>query len=311
MIKVKVIADSIGPSGIRLTTIEATYPRMIHAELMTYRKFSRNAASSRAIPVKKQLKRIWENQAHPEHWGINKAGMQADAEATGFRLWLGKKLWKLAGVCALAFAWMLMKLQFHKQIVNRITEPWSHITVIITSDQIGYANMFAQRDHKDAQPEFRILARKIWAAYNCSRPTVLKIGDWHLPYIFIWDIAEVKRWFPDDEKQQIETLKKISVGRCARVSYLNHNGARHLNDDIALCVRLMSGKPGHWSPFEHVAMAIAVPANVGNVVGWRQWRKDFEEECISDLKPWVPEEYTKEVSEYYHEHARGVKLETS
>ena len=299
MISVKVIADSIGPSGIRLTTIEATYPRMIHSELMTYRKLSRNAASSRAIPVKKQLKRIWDNQACPEHWGINKPGMQADVEATGLRLWLGKKLWKLSGLCVLAFAWMLMKLGFHKQIVNRIIEPWSHITVIMTADQMGYANLFAQRDHVEAQPEFKVLARKMWVAYNQSTPKKLKTGEWHLPYVFSWDILEIEKWYPEDKAKQTEALKRISVGRCARVSYLTHDGARNLNDDIKLCNKLMTNKPGHWSPFEHVAMAMLIPAPSGNFNGWFQWRKDFEEECIVDLKPWNPDDYVDELVDFY------------
>lgn len=303
MISVKVIADSIGPSGIRLTTVEATYPRFMHAELMTHRKFSRNAASSRAIPVKKQLKRIRDNQAHPEVWGINQPGMQASEVATGFRLWLGQMLWTLAGKCALVFAWLLMKLNFHKQIVNRIIEPWSHITVIITSDQMGFANMFAQRDHEAAQPEFRILARKMWVEYNLSKPRQLKMGEWHLPYITQADIVEVNNyWYPDQSardhaKTVVETLKKISVGRCARVSYLNHDGVRRLKDDVKLCERLMSAKPGHWSPFEHVAMAMPVPGGSGNFVGWHQYRKDFEEEQIVDLKSWEPKDYASELRE--------------
>ena len=299
MIKAKVIADSIGPANIRLTTFELTYPRFIHAELMTHRAFSRNAASSRAIPVKKQLERIKKQPATPEVWGLNQPGMQSTKEAVGFRLWLGKKLWVLAGRCALVFAWALMKLGFHKQIVNRITEPWSHITVIVTADQMGFANMWAQRDHVDAQPEFRILARKAWVAYNMSTPQRLKIGEWHLPYIKGWDRDEVvNRWYPGDVKAQTEALKKISTGRCARVSYLNHDGARHLRDDVKLCDRMMNSNPGHWSPFEHVAQAEPLPSASGNIRGWKQYRKEFETEMTVDLKPWDPDYYQEEVKEF-------------
>lgn len=300
MIKAKVVADSIGPAGLRLTTFELTYPRFIHAELMTHRAFSRNAASSRAIPVKKMMDRIRKNPAMPEVWGLNQAGMQAMFEAEGLRLWLGKKIWRLAGRVVLMFSWMLMKLNFHKQITNRMAEPWSHITVILTADQLGLANMWAQRDHKDAQPEFRILARKAWVAYNNSIPKVLKIGEWHLPYIRDWDTIEIVRnWHPNAPEKRIEDLKKISVGRCARVSYLNHDGARNLYDDISLCNRLMQSSPGHWSPFEHVAQAMPLPAASGNIRGWKQYRKDFEQEFVSDLPKWEPEFYKKELEEYF------------
>lgn len=303
MIKAKVVADSIGPSGIRLTTFELTYPRFIHAELMTHRAFSRNAASSRAIPVKKMMARIRKQPAMPEVWGLNRPGMQATHEAEGFRLWLGKKLWVLAGRFALAFAWMLMKLNFHKQITNRILEPWSHIVVILTADQFGLANMWAQRDHDDAQPEFRILARKAWVAYNQSIPKTLKMGEWHLPYIFDWDRIEIERyWFnnaKDKDTLVIDTLKRISVGRCARVSYLNHNGARHLGDDEDLCKKLMIAKPGHWSPFEHVAQAMPLPAASGNIRGWKQFRKEFETENIVALPVWDRDNYAEELREYF------------
>lgn len=302
MIKAKVIADSIGPSDVRLTTFEFTYPRLMHAELMTYRVFSRNAASSRAIPVKKQLQRISKNMATPEAWGINKPGMQATEEATGLRRWLAKKLWNMCGRTVLVFSWFMMKLGIHKQVINRMAEPWSHITVIVTADEFGLANFFAQRDHEDAQPEFRILARKAWVAYNMSKPKQLKLNEWHLPYIHDWDILEITRhWYPNDKEKAIDALKKISVGRCARVSYLNHDGARHLNEDIRLHDKLVSGYPGHWSPLEHVAQATSLPAASGNIRGWKQYRKCFDKENILALKPWKESHYQDELAEYFAE----------
>ena len=80
MIKAKVICDSISPSGVRLTTLELQYHRFVHSEMMTHRMLSRNASSSRAIPVEKMLKQVAENPAMPIHWGKNQAGMQAREE---------------------------------------------------------------------------------------------------------------------------------------------------------------------------------------------------------------------------------------
>ena len=48
---VRVLLDSVSPGGVRLVTMEARYPRFIHSEILTHRMFSRNAASSRALPT--------------------------------------------------------------------------------------------------------------------------------------------------------------------------------------------------------------------------------------------------------------------
>src|ERR1700742_2095163 len=79
-ITAKIICDSVSEAGVRLTTFELMYPRFIHAELMTHRAFSRNAASSRAIPIETMLRRIEENPAMPVFWAANQKGMQAVAE---------------------------------------------------------------------------------------------------------------------------------------------------------------------------------------------------------------------------------------
>ena len=81
-----IIADSINSNGNRITTFELTYPRWIHAEVMTHRLFSRNAASSRAIPVSKTSAAIKSNPTTPSFWGANEAGMQSNSELSGFKL---------------------------------------------------------------------------------------------------------------------------------------------------------------------------------------------------------------------------------
>ena len=73
MVKVKVLADSISEEKVRLVTIEAEYPRVIHCELLTHRVFSRNSASSRAIPFNKMCEQL---VGIPSKFGSNKPGMQ-------------------------------------------------------------------------------------------------------------------------------------------------------------------------------------------------------------------------------------------
>src|SRR3954470_20670742 len=80
---VKILADSRSPADYRLTTLEATFPRFILAEFNTHRSFSRNSASSRAIPITKQVRRVLEQPYVPIEFGSNQPGMQAGAALTG------------------------------------------------------------------------------------------------------------------------------------------------------------------------------------------------------------------------------------
>jgi len=136
-ISVEIIKDSIAPSGVRLTTFVLSYPRFIHAEFMTHRVFSRNASSSRAIPVKRRLKMIQSNPAGPVEWGLDQKGMQAYSQATGLREKTAKWVWRAACWTACFWAKVMLKLNIHKQIVNRLVEPFSDITVVVTSNDFN------------------------------------------------------------------------------------------------------------------------------------------------------------------------------
>src|SRR5579859_1303221 len=270
-IAAKVIKDSIGPAGVRLITIEASYPRIILAEANTHRWLSRNTASSRAIPVKKMIQRVMEDPFMPEYWGKNQAGMQAAEELSGPELEACKYLWLAARDSAVEFAQHLVNLGLHKQIANRLLEPFQYITSIFTGTEQAWANLRFQRTHHAAQPEFRVLATHIGEAIDASIPVMLHEGDWHLPYIYEADYAD---------GISPHYLAEISAARCARVSYLNHDGVRSLADDAALYHKLVNhamdgSEPGHWSPLEHVAQALAAPEHHGNFVGWKQLRKFF------------------------------------
>jgi hypothetical protein len=300
----KVILDSISPDGTRLVTVEATFHRFILAELNTHRVFSRNAASSRAIPVERMLQRVTDDPAMPVKWGMNQAGMQAGDELTGSNLDNAATEWILARNDAVKHAHYLGTLfSLHKQWTNRLIEPWQWCTDIITTTD--FDNMFWQRCHKDAQPEFKALADAIQLAYYRSEPTPLQPGEWHLPYIkdVDWDDAGKMQ-----DGNQLEILKQVSVARCARVSYLNHDGQRALPGDLRL-FNFLRGS-GHWSPFEHVATPCDHQALIDNLHksfgehspiaavckltgnfrrGFHQYRKDFKDENRTRFIPNLPE----------------------
>lgn len=264
-IKAEVVLDSISQRGNRITTLQLRYHRYIHGEFMTHRVFSRNASSSRAIPIKKMLAQVWNDPAMPVHWGQNRPGMQAKEELQGRKLKLAKFLWRTAAKVACVAAWSLDKIGMHKQIGNRILEPWQFIHVVVTSTE--WDNFFSLRDHPDAQPEIQVLARSIKKVRNESTPNVLAYGDWHMPYIQSYEHSMYSK----------EDLLKLSTARCARVSYLMHDGAHpNFDKDIELHDRLVGSKPIHASPAEHVAQCMDTDQFNKNFRGWYQYRSELE-----------------------------------
>ncbi len=259
--EVKILKDSISPLKHRLTTFELTYPRFIHSELLTHRQFSKNSASSRAIPVEKLIQRVLEDPVIPIHWGKNQKGMQAGEEIDEESILDAEGCWYQARDEAVMRAKDLLSLGIHKQIVNRLIEPFMFITVILSSTEEGLNNFFNLRRHKDAEPHIFKLADMMWQAYAESKPNELFAGDYHLPLI----------GFPGDEALGLGDQIKVSIGRCARVSYLTHNGTRDTQADIELYHRLEES--GHFSPFEHVATPYAFHYYHGNFQGWTQVRK--------------------------------------
>ena len=251
----RIIADSMNRNGQRLTTVQVRYWRAVHSELMTHRAFSRNASSSRAIPVRKMLAQVWNDPAGPIHWGANQAGMQAEQELTGWRRSAAQALWRFSGRAMCAAAWAGMKLGLHKQVANRLLEPWQFITVVITATD--WDNFFALRDHPAAQPEIRDLAVAIRTAMAASTPRQLQWGEWHLPYV--------------RPGVEIEEALKSSTARCARTSYLNHDStAPTAAQDAELHDRLMLADPPHASPAEHPAQAR--PGRFANLSGFCSYR---------------------------------------
>lgn len=214
------------------------------------------------------LTRVREDPFIPHYWGKNQKGMQANSEVSSEDQDHAKSEWVEASLSAIGVAKALADLGIHKQITNRLLEPFMWHTVIVTATE--YENFFALRCHPDAQPEIRRIAEMMRELYKNSTPEFRDFGGWHLPLI------------QDDEtdvfKLGIESAKKISAGRCARVSYLTHDGKRDPQADIELCERLHSS--GHMSPLEHVATPVKSEDFIGNFKGWKQFRKELVGEAV-------------------------------
>lgn len=246
--------------------------------MMTHRMLSKNSSSSRAIPVEKLIKLVEEQEVYPLHWGKNQKGMSAKEEITDIEL--AKEIWGEARLDAIKHAKRLIEIGTHKQVANRLLEPFSSITVIATgtNQPSSWANLFAQRCHESAQPEFKALADLMREAYEKSEPSLLTgtgiCMGWHLPFIK----EEDWKYLGHYEDATIWDLIKISVGRCARVSFLNHDGKRDIKADIALHDRLLTSKPPHFSPFEHGARSLATSEKKANFVGWQSYRNIIENE---------------------------------
>lgn len=285
-ISAKVIAASRRPDrGSKpLTTMVLRYPRFIHSEFMTHRVFSRNASSSRAVPVKKMIQDVIDDPAMPVRWGANQPGMQdagdhdalvilgAGADYTPVQAWLTAR--DEAVEIAKAFA----EAGYHKQVVNRLLEPFAHITVIVTATE--WSNFFALRCHEAADPTMRALADAMKIAYDASDLKRQTLGrrEWHLPYIVEGDIYKAAQIAGPLDVER--TLRLVSAARCARVSYLNHDGSEpDMAKDLKLANELLASK--HMSPFEHQGrpdIELEKIERWGNFKGWVQSRMEFEAE---------------------------------
>lgn len=281
-----IITDSISGAGKRLTTFQLCYPRFIHSEVMTHRVFSRNASSSRAIPVAKMIEQVRNDPAMPIHWGKNQAGMQAKEELGCMDLLRAKSRWRLAAESAAAHAEVMLEVGLHKQVANRLLEPFQWMHVVLTATE--FDNFFELRAHEDAQPEIHELAIQMKAAMEASKPALLKLGEWHLPYVTDEDRHAIIQRTVSTYEDAAELARKVSAARCCRVSYLKHDGhPSTIEEDLTLCDRLAGARPIHASPFEHQATpdvryggegcGWANPNLHGNLVGWVQSRKLIEQ----------------------------------
>lgn len=312
MTSATIIADSISPEGVRITTFHLRYPRMVHSEFMTHRKFGRNARSSRAVPTARLLA---EAPYVPQVWGSNKPGMQAGDALTGWRVVLAEAIWRgLAWVTKLGVRGLHLA-GVHKQLANRPLEWFGWIDVLVTATE--YKNFFYLRDHDAAQPEIQALAGAMIEAMRGHMPTLLRPGEWHLPYVItVWNSSlnhqslvsvhgkpaldngehdGYRNILPSGdewERIDLETAKKLSVARCARISYTPFDGNGDLGSEFERYRRLVGSDPVHASPAEHQAtpdtlidpkamvLEYANPELHGNLFGWIQLRKTLPNEFV-------------------------------
>lgn len=287
MIEVKIIKDSYNKDlKSRLTTFELVYPRFIHGELMTHRMFSRNAASSRAIPIDKVIELLQTNPAMPVHWGKNQAGMQANTEIDNIEG--AKLLWLAARDSAISHAIVMRDMGLHKQIVNRILEPYQLMKTIVTATEFN--NWFWLRAHPDAQPEIKELAEKMLEIYEIYTPDELFEDEWHVPYVNTQRSIYTGELFYIDENDKYitaEEARMISASCCAQVSYRKNDGS--LEKAHVVFDRLINSVPVHASPVEHIATPIMDSEDFeikgithldkngqlwsGNLRGWVQYRQ--------------------------------------
>jgi thymidylate synthase ThyX len=258
----RVLLDSVAPNGVRLTTLEVTFPRFVLAEFNTHRSLSRNSASSRAVPTAKLIERVEQDPVLPLEWGRNKAGMSAAELLCAQEAQAAREIWLRACDAAVTYARQLVELKVHKQELNRILEPFLWHTVIVTATE--WSNFFELRCSPNAQPEIREAALRMRDAMSASTTEPVSIGEWHTPLLQ-----------PDEYLLDLETRKKISAARCARVSYLTHEGRREIEKDLDLYERLKRDR--HLSPFEHVATPSADAGPHANFRGWIQMRAEIEE----------------------------------
>jgi hypothetical protein len=217
----KVICHSKAPNGEELITLEIELHRFVLPEFNTHRCLSRNFQSSRAVPVTKMIEQVRSKPAIPVHWGKNQKGMVAEIENQSLVSngeYTSEEWWSLAAISAARFAEELHDAGYHKQIVNRLLEPFMWTKGVVTATRTGFESFFKLRSHKDAQPEIKALSDAMRASIEGSTPNELNYGQYHLPYV--------------DVSFEIEDAVKVSTSCCAQVSY------RTLDDSLDKALKI-------------------------------------------------------------------------
>lgn len=310
MIKAEIITDSTNWLGKRLTTFVLEYPRYIHAEFMTHRIFSKNGASSRAIPIQKVIQDVKKANVLPM-WTAKQKGMQGALITDEKQINDANSVWLETCEYMCNIASTLDHWGIHKQNANRLLEPFFLMRMVVTATE--FDNFFALRDHPDATPELQVLARAMKEALAASEPKFLKEGEWHIPFgdkmpddeiiqrsynlLFAntgWEVEPDRKAIFD---HSVKTMLQIATARCARISYLTFAGEININDDLRLYADLVNGDPQHLSPTEHIAQVptrkelvsgdydtvwVNMDGPNGDSGGWSQERGRF----VSNLNGW-------------------------
>lgn len=278
-ISAEVIADSVSPDGVRLTTMLVTYNRFILAEVDTHRKFSRNTSSSRAIPFTKMLERATHDPAPFVKYASEQPGMSGGTDLEGYDLEDALEVLTqiqddtIRNLSAYIERHPDPSTRLHKSILNRALEWFGWTTTVISSTE--WDNFFAQRCHPAAQPEFQALAFKMRDALDASVPEMLGWRGWHMPFIG----GDRGHGRPEDLELNMSHRLAVSTARCARTSYLTHDGEFSHEADLRLFKDTLL-QFGHFSPLEHPAVCLPphdavgrTPKHLGNFdAPWHQLR---------------------------------------
>ena len=265
--RVRMVKDSISDRGIRLCTLHLRYWRPIHSELMTHRVFSRNARSSRAVPVATLLK----EQIFIPQFGLNQRGMQAKEDAPPELQAKWAHEWEELAEITRDYVRRWGEEGMHKQHANRPLEWFGWIDVLVSST--CWENFWALRIDTGAQPELQTLAAQMKICMEESEPQLLLPGEWHLPYVL-----------EEEENLRLELRLQLSTARCARLSYRPFDGNADMDAEQRRFNQLVVSQPVHASPAEHQATPDTEINYVGVVQGKKRWQA---EELHGNFVGWV------------------------
>jgi thymidylate synthase ThyX len=273
MYKAEVIAASRNTHGQRITTMLVTFPRIVLAELNTHRMFTRNSASSRAIPFKRMLAAVEDNPFVPLRFQKQHSGMQGTEYWEGDDHEFRKNLWLRARRRAVEGALDLDHAGTTKQLCNRLLEPFAWHTALITSTE--WENYFALRANEAADIHIEHLAQLMLEAYNTAEVKQLQPGQWHMPFSdkLPWVDQELADGFTAHgqvSKVFDESVAlKVCTARCAQTSYtLLGDDEKPLDVPKLIALHDRLARAGHWSPFEHCAKAMDRHEYYHNVRGY-------------------------------------------
>lgn len=275
-----ILADSVSPLGKRLVTFDLTFPMFVQPQLLRHRTFSFSVQSTRAVPLAEQIRRVREEPCSPGRWGAARRGMVAVEEVSETTARHALSNWEAAASEAATYAERLLHHGIHQEVAARLLAPFQWCRCIVSATE--WDNFFALRVDSHAQAEIRDLAEKMRDAMAASTPRLVGVGEWHLPMVDDEDRFRCSVSHDAEKK-----LCLVSAGRCARVSFLQHDGTRDFDRDLKLGTRLASD--AHWSPLEHQASPMPAQDDVlsGNFRGWVQFRKTFAHE--DNRKRWLEE----------------------
>lgn len=283
----RVLADSVSPHGVRLLTVEMTYPRIIHSEQMTHRVFSRNSASTRAIPLKNQIVNLIENPFVPEKFGINQPGMQSFQHLAGKKYEEAVEIWLQGRDRALTTAIeLLLGLELAGEILEyeskaqreyvdgevireklpdilaQLPDSGSTIDLAETS-LLNVHKQLAGRGLEAYMWHTALYTGTDWNNYDGLRDhpdaqgeiaTIARLAKQAIKESTPKELAHGEWHLPFVEPGEFDDVTdgiKASGARCAAVSYNRQTAQRDFDAEEKRYQMLVEG--GHMSPLEHQA----------------------------------------------------------